>query len=108
MAKLSELGVDFQHWCFACGQLNPGGLHLEFDVSRDRAEARYIATEAALGGLRGCERRMPARVRVFARMMVWRAVATERDSTCLAGPQMNPVGADLHALFAFAALRLFN
>ena len=30
MAKLSELGVDFQHWCFACGQLNPGGLHLEF------------------------------------------------------------------------------
>ena len=41
MARLSELGVDFQHWCFACGQLNPGGLRLEFEVSRDRAEARF-------------------------------------------------------------------
>jgi hypothetical protein len=51
---------------------------------------------------------MPARVRVFARMMVWRAVATERDSTCLTRPQMNPVGADLDAFFAFEALRLFD
>ncbi len=41
MAKLSELGVSFEHWCFACGRLNPVGLHLEFDVSRDRAETRY-------------------------------------------------------------------
>ena len=49
VAKLSELGVDFQHWCFACGQLNPGGLHLEFDVSRDRAEARYTALQRHQG-----------------------------------------------------------
>ena len=49
MAKLSELGVDFQHWCFACGQLNPGGLHLEFEVSRDRAEARYTARQRHQG-----------------------------------------------------------
>ncbi|MBU6424366.1 MAG: PaaI family thioesterase [Chloroflexota bacterium] len=41
MARLSELGVDFQHWCFACGQLNPIGLHLEFDVARGRAETRF-------------------------------------------------------------------
>ena len=41
MARLSELGVDFQHWCFACGQLNEAGLHLDFDVSRDRAETRF-------------------------------------------------------------------
>src|SRR6266498_2131848 len=40
MARLSELGVDFQHWCFACGQLNDSGLHLDFDVSRGRAETR--------------------------------------------------------------------
>ena len=39
MARLSELGVDFQHWCFACGQLNDSGLHLDFDVSRGRAKA---------------------------------------------------------------------
>jgi acyl-coenzyme A thioesterase PaaI-like protein len=43
VAKLSELGVDFEHWCFACGRLNPGGMHLDFEVSRDRAEARYTA-----------------------------------------------------------------
>lgn len=49
VAKLSELGVDFQHWCFACGQLNPGGLRLEFDVSRDRAEARYTALQRHQG-----------------------------------------------------------
>ena len=49
MAKLSGLGVDFQHWCFACGQLNPGGLHLDFEVSRDRAEARYTAAQRHQG-----------------------------------------------------------
>jgi uncharacterized protein (TIGR00369 family) len=42
MAKLSELGVDFQHWCFACGRLNDSGLHLDFDVSRGRAEASCV------------------------------------------------------------------
>jgi hypothetical protein len=51
---------------------------------------------------------MPARVRVFARVMVWRAVATEGDSTCLAGPQMNPVRTDLHAFFAFGTLGLLD
>jgi len=49
VAKLAELGVDFQHWCFACGKLNPGGLRLEFDVSRDRAEARYTALQRHQG-----------------------------------------------------------
>jgi acyl-coenzyme A thioesterase PaaI-like protein len=49
VAKLSELGVDFQHWCFACGQLNPGGLHLDFEVARDRAEARYTALQSHQG-----------------------------------------------------------
>ncbi len=43
MAKLSELGVSFDHWCFACGRANPSGLHLDFDVARDRAETRYVA-----------------------------------------------------------------
>jgi uncharacterized protein (TIGR00369 family) len=49
VARLSELGVDFQHWCFACGQLNPGGLRLDFDVARDRAEARYTAAQRHQG-----------------------------------------------------------
>ena len=40
MARLSEI-IDFDHWCFACGRLNPHGLHLDFDVSHDRAQARF-------------------------------------------------------------------
>ena len=42
MARLSELGVDFDHWCFACGRANPIGLHLEYDVARGRAETRFV------------------------------------------------------------------
>ncbi|MGH3085619.1 MAG: PaaI family thioesterase, partial [Gaiellaceae bacterium] len=42
MARLSELGVDFDHWCFACGRLNDSGLHLDFDVARGRAETSCV------------------------------------------------------------------
>jgi uncharacterized protein (TIGR00369 family) len=42
VARLSELGIDFDHWCFACGRANPIGLHLEYDVARDRAETRFV------------------------------------------------------------------
>ena len=51
---------------------------------------------------------MPARVRVLARVPVRRAVAAKRHSALLARAQMNPVAADLYALFAFAALRLLD
>ena len=51
---------------------------------------------------------MPAGVRVLAGVLVRRAVATKRDAACLAGAQMHPARADLHAFFAFAALRMFN
>ncbi len=50
---------------------------------------------------------MPPGVRVFAGVPIWRAVAAERDATGLTGPQMNPVVADLNALFAFLTLRMF-
>lgn len=49
MANLRALGVSFDHWCFACGQQNPGGLHLDFEVSRDRATARFTGTRAHQG-----------------------------------------------------------
>ena len=49
MARLSELGVDFAHWCFACGRLNPAGLQLDFDVSRNRAEARTVGHQRHQG-----------------------------------------------------------
>ncbi|GAC1456302.1 MAG: hypothetical protein NVS1B1_01620 [Candidatus Limnocylindrales bacterium] len=45
MARLSELGVDFEHWCFACGRLNPSGLHLDFDVASNKATTRYTGTQ---------------------------------------------------------------
>lgn len=41
VVSLAELGVDFDHWCFACGRQNPSGLQLDFTVSTRRAEARY-------------------------------------------------------------------
>ena len=41
MARLSELGIDFDHWCFACGRANPIGLHLDYDVSRGSARTRF-------------------------------------------------------------------
>ena len=42
MARLSELGIDFDHWCFACGRANPIGLHLDYDVSRSSARTRFV------------------------------------------------------------------
>jgi len=42
VARLSELGIDFDHWCFACGRANPIGLHLEYDVARGHAETRFV------------------------------------------------------------------
>ena len=51
---------------------------------------------------------MCSRVRMFARVLIWRAVTAERDATRLARPQMNPVCTDLYAFGAFANFRLFN
>jgi uncharacterized protein (TIGR00369 family) len=49
MARLSELGIDFDHWCFACGRANPTGLHLDFDVSSGRAQTRFVARREHTG-----------------------------------------------------------
>lgn len=67
-----------------------------------------IAVQPALARLPRSNHGMPTLVRVFSGVPVRRTVAAERDAACLAGPQMNPVVADLHAFFAFAALRLFD
>jgi uncharacterized protein (TIGR00369 family) len=39
----SELGLNFDHWCFACGRANPAGLHLELRFGPNRAEATFTA-----------------------------------------------------------------
>jgi acyl-coenzyme A thioesterase PaaI-like protein len=49
MARLLDLGVDFEHWCFACGRLNPSGLQLDFDVSANGATARYTGLQRHQG-----------------------------------------------------------
>lgn len=49
MARLSDLDVDLEHWCFACGRLDPAGMHLDFDVSRGRAETRYVGIQRHQG-----------------------------------------------------------
>jgi uncharacterized protein (TIGR00369 family) len=49
MARLLDLGVEFDHWCFACGRLNPSGLQLDFDVSTNSATARYTGLQRHQG-----------------------------------------------------------
>jgi hypothetical protein len=45
---------------------------------------------------------------MFAGVLIWRAVAAQRDSTRLARPEMHPIGTDLYTLFTFAATRLLD
>jgi hypothetical protein len=61
-----------------------------------------------LAWLRGSDHRMSTGVGVFAGVLIRGAVAAQRNSTCLARPQMNPVAADLNAFFAFATMRLLD
>jgi uncharacterized protein (TIGR00369 family) len=49
VARLSELGIDFDHWCFACGRANPYGLHLDFDVARGQAETTFTSRQEHTG-----------------------------------------------------------
>ena len=51
---------------------------------------------------------MSTGVRVFAGVLIRRAVTAQRDSTRLARPEMDPIGTDLHAFFAFATMRLLD
>jgi GH43 family beta-xylosidase len=51
---------------------------------------------------------MSTGVCVFAGVLIWRTVAAQRDSTCLARPEMHPIGTDLYAFFAFATMRLLD
>ena len=51
---------------------------------------------------------MAAGLRVAGRMVVGRAVATKRRPARLTGPQMDPLGTDLHTLLTFSALWLLD
>jgi hypothetical protein len=51
---------------------------------------------------------MAARVRVLAGVTVWRAVAAKRRAAFLAGPQVDPIAANLHTFLALGAARPFD
>jgi acyl-coenzyme A thioesterase PaaI-like protein len=40
---------DLSRWCYACGDLNPIGLHLHFRVDSDWAVASFVATREHQG-----------------------------------------------------------
>ena len=67
-----------------------------------------IAIEPALSRLRGRDDWMPARARVFAGVLIRRAVATQRHAALLAGAQMHPLRPDLHTLRALGAGGMFD
>jgi hypothetical protein len=67
-----------------------------------------IAIEPALARLRGRDDWMPACPRMFAGVLIRRAIATQRCATLLAGPQMHPLRPDHHTLRALAAVRMFD
>ena len=61
-----------------------------------------------LARLRRCDHRMSTGVRMFAGVLIRRAVAAQRDSTRLARSKVHPIGTDLYAFFAFAPVRLLD
>ena len=67
-----------------------------------------VAVQPMLSRLRRCDHRMTTGVRVFAGVLIRRAVATQRDAARLARPEMHPIGTDLYAFFTFATMRLLD
>ena len=51
---------------------------------------------------------MSARACVLCSVAIWRVVTAQRRAARLTGPKMNPLVADLQALFAFPPLRMFD
>jgi predicted transporter len=67
-----------------------------------------VAVEPAFTQLSGSDDRMPGAVRVFAGVLIWRAIAAERNSTRLTRPQVDPLRPDLYTLIALAAFCAFD
>ena len=51
---------------------------------------------------------MSTRIRVFGGVAIRRVVTTVSATTCLAGPQMQPLRTNLHALRTLSALWVFD
>src|SRR2546426_6280186 len=68
----------------------------------------WKAIEPSLARLRRRDHRMARRPRMLAGVPVRRRVAAERRAAALAGAQVHPLRADLHALLAHVFLRMFD
>src|SRR3954449_9428416 len=68
----------------------------------------WIAIQPMFARLRRRDYRMSTGARVFASVLIRRAVAAQRNATGLARPEMYPVGTNLHAFFAFPTMRLLD
>src|SRR6266516_2355167 len=89
------------------------GIHFYFN-SRNFSDAIFhkgivgVAGEPACPRLSGGDDRMPGGVCVFTGVLVWRAIAAERNSTRLAGSQVDPLRPDLYTLIALGAFCAFD
>lgn len=43
------LGINFDHWCFACGEKNPCGMRVDVGITADGVELRYTAKREHTG-----------------------------------------------------------
>lgn len=67
-----------------------------------------IAVEPPLTGLRRGNDRVLGRAHVLRRVTIRRRVATKRNAASLAGAEVDPCRANLHAFLAFATLADFH
>ena len=49
MQESNDASLDPRHWCFGCGDRNPEGLHIEFQVEGRRVTGRFRARQAHQG-----------------------------------------------------------
>jgi hypothetical protein len=63
------------------------------------------AVQPAFAWLRRCDDRVRGRAGVLTRVAIRGRIAAERDAARLAGAEVHPGRADLHALFALTAVR---
>ena len=67
-----------------------------------------IAIEPALSRLCGSNHGMRAQARMFAGVLIWRAIAAESGAAVLAGPEVDPGRSNFDALLTFEPCWLFD
>lgn len=47
--RAADAGINFDHWCFACGEKNPCGMRVDVGITGDGVELRYTARREHTG-----------------------------------------------------------